>query len=153
MGKKKDTKKYKTVKIDDIKYDVIYREHKAWSNATRDLTNLFTIQTMDSYVLVLHGEFPVKYPITVQVRDTINCSILGDVKSNKHRIQSILNRIDFGEIDIVALEAININLAESPAGDKKTNVDIWVRGEDRAADFSSTLKSDEKKTDKKKKNK
>lgn len=152
MGKK-ETKKYKTVKIDDIKYDVIYREHRAWSNATRDLTNLFTIQTMDSYVLVLHDEFPVKYPITVQVRDTINCSILGDVKSNKHRIQSILNRIDFGEIDIVALEAININLAESQNDGKKTNVDIWVRGEDRAADFSSTLKSDEKKTDKKKKNK
>ena len=148
---KKDTKKYKTVKISDIKYDVIYREHKAWSNATRDLTNLFTIQTMDSYVLVLHGEFPVKYPITVQVRDTINCSILGDVKSNKHRIQSILNRIDFGEIDIVALEAININLAESQTGGKKTNVDIWVRGEDRAADFSSTLKSDEKPDKKKKK--
>lgn len=150
---KKDTKKYKTVKIGGIKYDVIYREHNAWSNATRDLTNLFTIQTMDSYVLVLHGEFPVKYPITVQVRDTINCSILGDVKSNKHRIQSILNRIDFGEIDIVALEAINVNLAESKVGGKNTNVDIWVRGEDRAADFSSTLKSDEKKTDKKKKNK
>ena len=148
---KKDTKKYKTVKIGDIKYDVIYREHKAWSNAIRDLTNLFTIQTMDSYVLVLHGEFPVKYPITEQVRDTINCSILGDVKSNKHRIQSILNRIDFGEIDIVALEAININLAESQTGDKKTNVDIWVRGEDRAADFSSTLKSDEKPDKKKKK--
>ena len=148
---KKDTKKYKTVKIGDIKYDVIYREHKAWSNAIRDLTNLFTIQTMDSYVLVLHGEFPVKYPITVQVRDTINCSILGDVKSNKHRIQSILNRIDFGEIDIVALEAININLAESQTGDKKTNVNIWVRGEDRAADFSSTLKSDEKPDKKKKK--
>lgn len=149
---KKETK-YKTVKIGDIKYDVIYREHNAWSNAIRDLTNLFTIQTMDSYVLVLHGEFPVKYPITVQVRDTINCSILGDVKSNKHRIQSILNRIDFGEIDITTLEAININLAESQSGDKKTNVDIWVRGEDRAADFSSTLKSDEKKTDKKKKKK
>ena len=150
---KKETKKYKTVKIGDIKYDVIYREHNAWSNAIRDLTNLFTIQTIDSYVLVLHGEFPVKYPITVQVRDTINCSILGDVKSNKHRIQSILNRIDFGEIDITSLEAININLAESQSGDNKTNVDIWVRGEDRAADFSSTLKPDEKKTDKKKKKK
>lgn len=150
---KKETKKYKTVKIGDIKYDVIYREHNAWSNAIRDLTNLFTIQTMDSYVLVLHGEFPIKYPITVQVRDTINCSILGDVKSNKHRIQSILNRIDFGEIDITSLEAININLAESQSGDNKTNVDIWVRGEDRAADFSSTLKPDEKKTDKKKKKK
>lgn len=150
---KKETKKYKTVKIGDIKYDVIYREHNAWSNAIRDLTNLFTIQTMDSYVLVLHGEFPVKYPITVQVRDTINCSILGDVKSNKHRIQSILNRINFGEIDITSLEAININLAESQSGDNKTNVDIWVRGEDRAADFSSTLKPDEKKTDKKKKKK
>lgn len=150
---KKETKKYKTVKIGDIKYDVIYREHNAWSNAIRDLTNLFTIQTMDSYVLVLHGEFPVKYPITVQVRDTINCSILGDVKSNKHHIQSILNRINFGEIDITSLEAININLAESQSGDNKTNVDIWVRGEDRAADFSSTLKPDEKKTDKKKKKK
>lgn len=150
---KKETKKYKTVKIGDIKYDVIYREHNAWSNAIRDLTNLFTIQTMDSYVLVLHGKFPVKYPITVQVRDTINCSILGDVKSNKHRIQSILNRINFGEIDITSLEAININLAESQSGDNKTNVDIWVRGEDRAADFSSTLKPDEKKTDKKKKKK
>ena len=148
---KKDTKKYKTVKISNIKYDVIYREHNAWSNATRDLTNLFTIQTMDSYVLVLHDEFPVRYPITVQVRDTINCSILGDVKSNKHRIQSILNRIDFGEIDISSLEAININLAEFQAGGKNTNVDIWVRGEDRAADFSSTLKSDEKPDKKKKK--
>ena len=150
---KKETKKYKTVKIGDTKYDVIYREHNAWSNAIRDLTNLFTIQTMDSYVLVLHGEFPVKYPITVQVRDTINCSILGDVKSNKHRIQSILNRIDFGDIDIASLEAININLAESKSSENKPNVDIWVRGEDRAADFSSTLKSDEKKTDKKKKKK
>ena len=147
---KKETK-YKTVKMGDIKYDVIYREHNAWSNAIRDLTNLFTIQTMDSYVLVHHDEFPVKYPITVQVRDTINCSILGDVKSNKHRIQSILNRIDFGEIDITALEAININLAESQSGDKKTNVDIWVRGDDRSADFSSTLKSDEKPDKKKKK--
>lgn len=149
---KKETKKYKTVKIGDTKYDVIYREHNAWSNAIRDLTNLFTIQTMDSYVLVLHGEFPVKYPITVQVRDTINCSILGDVKSNKHRIQSILNRIDFGDIDTASLlEAININLAESQSGDKKPNVDIWVRGDDRTADFSSTLKSDEKPDKKKKK--
>ncbi len=149
---KKETKKYKTVKIGDIKYDVIYREHNAWSNAIRDLTNLFTIQTMDSYVLVLHGEFPVKYPITVQVRDTINCSILGDVKSNKHRIQSILNRIDFGEIDTASLlEAININLAESQSGEKKPNVDIWVRSDDRTADFSSTLKSDEKPDKKKKK--
>lgn len=149
----KKSKKTKVVTLNGKKYDVIYREHNAWSNAIRDLTNLFTIQTIDSYVLVLHGEFPVKYPITVQVRDTINCSILGDVKSNKHRIQSILNRIDFGEIDITSLEAININLAESQSGDNKTNVDIWVRGEDRAADFSSTLKPDEKKTDKKKKKK
>lgn len=122
------SKKIKVVTMNGKKYDVIYREHDARSTTTRDLLNLFVIHTMDSYVLIPHKEFPVKNTITIQVTDHIKCSILGDINSAKHKLQPLLNRINFANIDTDKVDSIAINLnAAMPDGTVQQTVTVWEK--------------------------
>lgn len=127
------SKKTKVVTMNGKKYDVIYREHDARSTTTRDLLNLFVIHTMDSYVLIPHKEFPVHNTITVQVSDHIQCSILGDVNSAKHKLQPLLNRINLDHLkdDVDKIDSIAINLHVNDVKDPKKilqTTTIWIKG-------------------------
>ena len=127
------SKKTKVVTMNGKKYDVIYREHDARSTTTRDLLNLFVIHTMDSYVLIPHKEFPVYNTITVQVTDHIQCSILGDVSSAKHKLQPLLNRINLEHLgeDVDKIDSIAINLHVNDVKDPKKilqTTTIWIKG-------------------------
>lgn len=151
----KKSKKTKVVTLNGKKFDVIYREHDARSTTTRDLLNMFVIHTMDSYVLIPHKKFPAKNPITVQVTDHIQCSVLGDIKSYKHKLQPLLNRVDFGDMKAEDIDSIAINLHESDPNDPNKIIqiaDIWPRGKaDKSAVVNNELTQEPDKDSKKKK--
>ena len=152
----KKSKKVKVVTLNGKKYDVIYREHDARSTTTRDLLNMFVIHTMDSYVLIPHKEFPVKNAITIQVADHIQCSVLGDVKSCKHKLQPILDRIDYVNIEPENIDSIAVNLHDTDPDDPNRvlqTVEIWPRGKADQFTVAQNRLAPEIKKDKKKKKK